>query len=123
MKPMTDKRVEHIVGRTLHWGVIISGAFMLTGFAIYAVHSLTGAPDAGWTSEAFRALLRPIQPAMMLRHPLTYLYAGMLILVCTPIWRVVTLVVLFALERDWRYVWISTLVLSIIALSIVVALW
>ena len=44
-------------------------------------------------------------------------WAGALLLLATPVVRIVVALVMFARDRDWRYVWISLGVLAIVLAS------
>jgi uncharacterized membrane protein len=46
---------------------------------------------------------------------------GLLLLVGTPVVRVVFSVIAFALERDWLYVWITLIVLAVLAYGLAAA--
>jgi uncharacterized membrane protein len=121
MTPVTDRQLEQVVSRALHWGVLSSGALMLAGFLMYAIRVVTGAPDGSFAYERFHAIVLEADPWILLLHPLTYLYAGIFLLAFTPVARVVITITLFALEGDRHYVRISSLVLSVILLSIFLA--
>jgi uncharacterized membrane protein len=49
--------------------------------------------------------------------PLAVIALGLLVLIATPVLRVAVSIVTFALERDWVYVAITTLVLCILIAS------
>ena len=120
MRAVTDKQLERTVSRTLHWGVLIAGTFMTGGFICYAVRSVAGVPVESPTAAQLLALVLRADSAVLLQ-PLTYLYAGILLLAFTPVARVVIAIAVFAMERDWYYVRISSLVLIIILSSILLA--
>lgn len=42
---------------------------------------------------------------------------GLLLLICTPVMRVVISIVVFAYEKDWKYVWMTTVVLVFLLIS------
>jgi len=44
-------------------------------------------------------------------------WAGVLLLLATPVLRIVVALLLFVRERDWRYVWVSLGVLAIVLAS------
>jgi uncharacterized membrane protein len=62
--------------------------------------------------------LRTVWPALRDGRPSGFLAAGVLVLVVTPFLRVLTLIVSFALDRDWRFVWVAVGVAAILALGI-----
>ena len=54
----------------------------------------------------------------LLASPQFYLYSGILLLMATPIVRVLFTIYGFAKEKDWRYTIISSIVLAVIFISI-----
>lgn len=114
-----DAQMEAIMGRLLQVGVSLAATVVLVGGVMYLF--------AHWGAQAnyrvFRA--RPIQ----LRHPMALLRgiargdasaiiaAGVLLLVATPICRVIFAVIAFSIERDRLYVAISLTVLAVLLLG------
>lgn len=108
---------ERIVSRTLMAGIIVSGSFMLAGFLLYAFqpgYHDAPIPAASWT------LLQDLldRPTAGVLNPFIYLYAGILLLMATPIVRILITAWTFWKEGDMRYVWISLVVLTVIGISI-----
>jgi uncharacterized membrane protein len=111
---LTDERMELLMGRLLQTGVFVAAAVVAAGGLLYVVHHGTEHVAYG----TFRP--RPLN----LKHPLSVLTtlrrsgaagvvdAGILILIATPICRVVLALVSFAIERDRLYVLVSTIVLA-----------
>lgn len=50
--------------------------------------------------------------------PIAFVRLGILLLLFTPLSRIVTTLLTFALERDYRYVWVAAGVLAVVLLSI-----
>jgi uncharacterized membrane protein len=111
-----DARMELAMGRLLQVGVLLAATVVLAGGAMYTAAHSEERPD-------YRVFIaRPIQ----LRHPAALLGGiahgdasaiielGMLLLVATPICRVIFAVVAFAAERDRLYVAISVAVLAVL---------
>ncbi len=110
--------MEHIIARILRWGVLASGVLLLVGFLLLVLQGGSvpaASPAAVFLNHAGRSL------AVRLVDPLLYLYGGILLLMSTPVVRVIATITLFAVERDWHYVRISLVVLAIIALSLILA--
>jgi len=118
---MTDDRLERMVGNLLRAGVLLSAVVVLIG-------------GIGWLAEAGRAApaysrfhaepeeLRNIgQLVMSLAHPraLVLIQVGLLLLIATPVARVVLALVAFALEGDRTYVVITVVVLAVLIFSLV----
>ena len=53
----------------------------------------------------------------------TLIFAGLLFLMCTPIFRVITAIAGFIAERDWRFVFVTCIVLVLLAGEIVYSLF
>jgi uncharacterized membrane protein len=111
-----DARMEVVMGRLLQVGVSLAAAVVLVGGVMYA------AAHAGGESNYRVFVARPVE----LRHPAGLLKGiaqgdaaaiidlGILLLVATPICRVIFAVVAFAIERDRMYVAISLTVLAVL---------
>jgi uncharacterized membrane protein len=111
-----DTRMELIMGRLLQAGVLLAAAVVLLGGAIYLF------AHGGERSNYRVFVAKPLQ----LRHPAALLGGiahgdaaaivdlGILLLVATPICRVIFAVVGFAIERDRLYVAISLTVLAVL---------
>ncbi|MGD0338742.1 MAG: DUF1634 domain-containing protein [Bacteroidota bacterium] len=118
---ITDTTLEKIVSRTLRYGVLLSAFFMLAGFIAYALtsSSIPLPPDSSPATLWHFINTQPLHVVLM--HPYFLFYTGILILLCTPVLRVLVAVASFSLEKDWRFVWISGLVLLIIIVSMIIA--
>ena len=113
---MDDARMEIVMGRLLQVGVLLAAGVVIGGGASYLQD------HAGERSNYRVFTATPIQ----VRHPAALLHAlsrgdsagiielGLLLLVATPICRVMFAVIAFALERDRLYVAISLTVLAVL---------
>jgi uncharacterized membrane protein len=100
-----------VVHRVLIIGLIISTALMLAGvgLALFSQRDLpTAVPDIGGIVNRVIAL-----------RPSGFLALGLLVLIATPILRVIGSIGAFVYERDWRFASITTLVLGVLILSLV----
>lgn len=119
-QPFTDTMMERLVSCTLRIGVYASSIFMLAGFIASIFH-----PQILWNAVDHLSLTRLItllQPdqGFFTRIVDSFLlfYLGILLLMLTPILRVVMAIISFCLERDVQFVVVSTAVLFIIILGI-----
>jgi uncharacterized membrane protein len=111
-----DTRMESAMGRLLQVGVLLAALVVLAGGAIY----LRGHAGEQANYRVFTA--RPVEvrhPAQLLRgiaggDASAIVDLGILLLVATPICRVVFALLAFALERDRLYVAISATVLAVL---------
>jgi uncharacterized membrane protein len=108
---MTDQRLEQIVGNLLRIGVVLAASVVLAGGAWYLAAHDGDREDYrrfhggwAWTGAAM--------------GPLAAIQIGLLILIATPVARVVFSLVAFAMERDRIYVGITLAVLAILAYSL-----
>lgn len=96
------------VQRLLRLGLAVAAACMLAG----VLAALLGSPlpAAAW---------RPVE-AFGAHQPFSERLAGLgiLVLAATPAVRVVTLIVLWVRERDWKYVAVASTVAAVLALAI-----
>ena len=119
-QPFTDTMMERLVSRTLRFGVYASSIFMLAGFIASLFHPETLSTVVDHPSLAqLLALLHPGHDFFThLLNPFLLFYFGILLLMLTPVLRIVMAIVSFSLEKDARFVVVSTFVLLIILLSI-----
>lgn len=111
---MTDYRLEQIVGNLLRAGVTLAAVVVLAGGVWYLLQSGTDMP----AYHVFHAEVRGIHALAALPGPQALMLAGLILLIATPVARVVFCLVAFALERDHAYVWITLVVLLILLYSI-----
>jgi uncharacterized membrane protein len=111
-----DQRIEKLIGYLLITGVLLSAVVVLTGGIIFLVrhwsetadyHTFRGEPEALRTIRGLLAM-------ESLRHGRGLIQLGLVLLVFTPIARVVFAIFGFARERDWMYVCISAIVLGVL---------
>ncbi|MGD0427296.1 MAG: DUF1634 domain-containing protein [Candidatus Acidiferrales bacterium] len=111
-----DKRVEIFLGKLLRWGVLLAAVVVFVG-GVWFLVKFYGVPQSYKTFRGQPAELRSVpqivHQAMELR-PLGLIQFGLLLLIATPVARVLFSVLGFALERDWMYVVITLLVLALL---------
>jgi uncharacterized membrane protein len=111
-----DHRIENMMGRLLQIGVVLASTVVLIGGLLYLkVHAGTLKDYRIFTSEP--ASLR--HPAALFRllgtgDAAAVVQLGVLLLIATPIARVVFAAIGFAVERDRFYVAISLAVLAVL---------
>ena len=116
---MTDTRMEWIIGNLLRAGVVLAAAVVLAGGLWYLAASGSHAVEYGH----FRPDAGGLHSLVTLPPPEALILAGLLILIATPVARVVFSLVAFALERDRVYVAVTTIVLLALLYSIGTAWW
>ena len=115
-----DERVEKLLGMLLLTGVMISGLVVLVGGVLYLLR-YGRAPVHYETFDPQRASLRDtIEVAKYAVHGdgRAIIQIGLLLLIATPVMRVVFSMIAFALEKDRLYVVLTLIVLVILLLSL-----
>ena len=117
---ITDYDIESVMGKLLITGVIISGAVVLFGAVCYLYQTGSSLPHYKTFTGELSGLrsVRQILTGVMHFDSLAIIQLGLVLLIATPIARVVFSVVGFFVEKDYLYVIISLLVLAIISFSI-----
>ena len=115
-----DRRIDEIIGALLRSGVILSAAVVFVGGVIYLAQYGTspthyaifqGEPsDLRHVSAIFRDAF-----ALDARG---IIQLGLLLLIATPVARVIFTVFAFAYECDWAYVVVTLIVLSLLLYSL-----
>ena len=111
-----DRRMETIMGRLLQVGVLLASAVVTAGGILYCERYPRGV--VGYRTFVSRPM-DLVHPGEFLRKvaagdAAALIMLGVLLLVATPIARVVFAVVGFAMERDRLYVAISLVVLAVL---------
>jgi uncharacterized membrane protein len=111
-----DHRMENMMGRLLQTGVLLASAVVFIGGFLY-LHTHAGTTRDYSIFAGEPASLR--HPAELLRllmtgDPAAIVQLGVLLLIATPIARVVFAAIGFAVERDRLYVAISLVVLAVL---------
>jgi uncharacterized membrane protein len=110
------RQAELIISHVLRGGVLLSAAIILCGVVLfYARAFASGGP--GEAASAFPHTLPGVGQGLAQGDPLAMIVFGLLVLLATPVVRVIVSIVAFLLERDWRYVVITSIVLLILLLS------
>jgi uncharacterized membrane protein len=102
--------VERLVERLLSVAIGVSVSLMLLGVAL-GLAAGDGLPDAVLGVSG-------LPEALMRWEPAAYLSLGLLVLMATPFIRVAGALVVFAMERDRRYVLVTAAVLAVMCLSV-----
>lgn len=115
-----DHRIEVIIGTLLRAGVLISAAVVIAGGIVYLIrhgHSLAN-------YETFHGNQSPLRTLAGIFHGMVQpsgraiIQFGLLLLIATPVARVLFSAIAFALQRDRLYVVLTLTVLSILLYSL-----
>ncbi len=117
-----DKKLEVVIGHTLRIGVVTAATIVLIGGVYYLIEHGLAAPHY----HTFRAATMPSDNlagvVRNIRALSSYgvIQLGLLVLIATPILRVILSVIAFALERDALYVAATLMVLMVLLYSLFV---
>lgn len=108
-------RTERIVSDVLRGGVLLSAAIITFGVILFFIRmpAKHGAPYTYQIPRTVGSVLQGVAHA----DPISVMALGMLVLLATPVVRVVVSLAAFALEGDRLYTAITALVLLILLLS------
>ncbi|KAA2239227.1 DUF1634 domain-containing protein [Chitinophaga agrisoli] len=114
-----DKDVEILLGTLLRYGVVLSSIVVLAGGAIYLIrhgHELPeyrafAGPNNRWDN------LPAILHGVWLGHGREIIQLGVVMLIGTPIARIIFSVFAFSVEKDYLYIVITLVVLGVITFS------
>ena len=112
----TDEKVDHFIGAILQAGVLASGLLVLAGGILYAIHN-GAAPVNYHVFQSERAAIQSVGPILTGAVHLdgrAIIQLGILLLIATPVARVLFSVAAFGLQRDRLYVPITLIVLAIL---------
>jgi uncharacterized membrane protein len=116
----TDKRIDEIMGLLLRGGVILAALIVLAGGVIYlSRHAVpatnyrvfTGEPPSYTTISGIIASAKSLSGRGLIQF-------GLLILIATPVARVIFSIFAFVYERDWKYVGFTLIVLALLLYSL-----
>jgi uncharacterized membrane protein len=99
MTPSTDKQLESAIADTLRFGVLLAAIAVVVGGGMYLHHPSTTLPDY----SHFHATPTPLRTV---------------ILIATPVARVIVCIIGFSRQRDGIYIAVSTTVLIILTYSL-----
>ena len=121
----TDRRMDIVIGNLLRSGVVLSALIILFGAVIYLVrhgHSLTDYRVFRGEPSDLRSVRGILRDAIALRGR-GIIQLGLLFLIATPVARVAFSIFGFAEERDRMYVVIASIVLLVLAYSLIGSTW
>jgi uncharacterized membrane protein len=119
---LSDERVEGAVSNLLIIGVLVSALVVLAGGVLFLIdQGRQPAVDLReFRHEETDGLRGPVHifRASASLHSLGLIMLGLLLLIATPVARVIFSVVVFALQRDFLYVLFTLIVLAVLLYSL-----
>ena len=112
----TDEKVDQVIGNLLRAGVLLAAVVTAAGGVLYlARHGGESADHRVFKGEPadLRSPVGIIEDALALRSR-GLIQLGLLVLIATPVARVVFSVYAFLRQRDWTYVAVTLIVLAVL---------
>jgi uncharacterized membrane protein len=115
-----DQRMDQIMGILLRTGVILAASLVFVGGVLFVVRHpfpVTNYHDFQGEPEELRTVSGILRNAFSW-HGRGLIQLGLLVLIATPVARVIFSVIAFLYEKDWTYVAVTLLVLSLLLYSL-----
>lgn len=117
---MNDRRLELIIGNLLRIGVLLAAGVVTVGGIAYLAQHTDGRADYRHflAAPASTTTVAGIVHSAAAFQSEGLIQLGLLLLIATPVARVMLATAGFALERDWLYVSVSLIVLVVLVVSL-----
>ncbi|MGH9587294.1 MAG: DUF1634 domain-containing protein [Acidobacteriaceae bacterium] len=117
---LTDEKLDIAIGRTMQAGVLLAALIVLIGGIMYLLHAGGPRPDYSHFRGVPEHLRTPggIWSGIMRGDSQSVIQLGLLVLIATPVVRVVLAGAGFLLERDRLYFWVSAIVFAVLCYSL-----
>lgn len=117
---VSDESLEIAIGRMLQSGVLLAAAVVFVGGILYLFHASGPRPDYSHFRGVPVALRTPsgIWHGVLHGDAESVIQFGLLLLIATPVMRVILAGVGFLMEHDWLYFWVSATVLAVLLYSL-----
>jgi uncharacterized membrane protein len=115
-----DQRIEIIIGALLRTGVILAATVVVFGAVVYLARHGSKVPSYAvfhGEPENLKSVSAIIQGALGMSGT-AIIQLGLLLLIATPVARVLFSAVAFAIEGDYMYVFITLVVLGVLLYSL-----
>jgi uncharacterized membrane protein len=112
--------IQRMMTTLLRWITVAAGMVILTGGVLLLLRH-AGAPTAFHTFMGEQASLRSVPQIVtgaFHGHALAIVQFGILLLITTPVLRVLFVGIGYVLERDWLYVAVAGIVLAVLGSSL-----
>jgi uncharacterized membrane protein len=121
MTRLTDQQLDTAIGIVLRIGVMAAAALVAAGGVMYLVGHAASAPSYSVFHGAPPGLtsMRAIIRGAATLNPLFVVQFGLIVLMATPVARVIACAVGFGWQRDWKYVVISLIVLGLLLVGLI----
>lgn len=120
LQRLSDERVEQIIGNLLRFSVILAATIVIIGGIAYTLRYGKSLPDYNVFNgepKDLRTLSGIIKDSVTF-HSRGIIQLGLLLLIATPVARVLFSVFAFWMQRDRTYVVVTLIVLAVLAFSL-----
>jgi uncharacterized membrane protein len=117
-KAAPPRAVERLVSLVLRTGVTLSATIICAGLCLLLARGVFSDRMRIDAAVAYPRSLGALFSGLLALDPASVISLGLLALIATPFARVAVSIVAFAVERDWRYVAVTALVLAILIVGI-----
>ena len=116
MKKVRDEDLERIIGQLLRYGVLLSSLVVLAGGVVYLIRHGRQLPQYGTFYGEPDKMKQPgpMWKAILRGEGRPLIALGLLLLIATPIARILFSIVGYLLEKDYLYVTITGVVLVVV---------
>lgn len=115
----TEENVYQDVYRVLLGGMIVSSALFAIGLTLALLHPRTYPLGPDWVRSHYH--LPILWQGLKSFDPFTLMLVATALLILTPVLRVVISIWAFWVDRDWKFVVVTSTVLVVIVLSVVLS--
>jgi uncharacterized membrane protein len=115
-----DQRIEVIIGALLRTGVILAASVVLLGGVLYLKrhgHEVANYATFHGEPENLKSVSQIVHGALA-GSARAIIQLGLLLLIATPVARVIFSAIAFAIEHDYMYVVITLIVLGVLLYSL-----
>lgn len=126
----TDRDIQLYIGQVLRYGVFISCAITLFGGIVYFIQQKGVKPNydpipSGQDFPGVAQYLRELNtifPRILDFDGAAIIQLGVVVLIATPIVRIIFSAISFLIEKDYMYVVITLIVLTVIIMNMILGL-
>ncbi len=117
-------RIEWVLSAVLRYGVLVATFVILCGVAAFVAEGglraiLLAPPGIPAGADADPRSLGVVLDDLITRRPAAITDLGLLLLIAIPVLNVIAAAITFAVEGDWMYVRIATVVLAMLIVGFV----
>lgn len=117
-KEQEMRKIELAIGEILRIGVIVSVVVIMLGVIFYFINN-----GGGYAGNNFPTSLTGIFSGIIAGKAYAIMMLGLLLLIFTPVLRVVVSIYAFAKEKDHMYTIITTIVLVILVIAMLIGFY